>query len=390
MRVFAILVILLGLAVGAFFLFFNDPEKSVPSDATTSTTQKPASGGPASTKRAESTLAPEEKAAEQSNNQKPSVKETEAKPSKPIVIEKPKVLEKQETKTGIAAMANPSFDVVRVDENCGLLVAGRAEPTSVVSIFANETKLGEAVTSSRGEWVFLADKPLASGAQQINATAINPDGKKVETPRMVIMQVPDCTKVIEKRDPAIAVLAPKPEDGKETDISERVSKLLQLPEPKGDVSKAEDLAVGSIDYDEKGNVALSGQGKPGNQVDVYLDNKHIGSSQVDENGDWKLSPENDVPTGKYNLRVDQSNKDDKVISRVELPFKREAAEDVILAKGGLEIRAVVQPGNSLWRIARRMYGDGLQYTLIYQANESQIRDPDLIYPGQIFRIPESQ
>ena len=79
-----------------------------------------------------------------------------------------------------------------------------------------------------------------------------------------------------------------------------------------------------------------------------------------------------------------------MISRVELPFKRESAEDVILAQGGLEIRAVVQPGNSLWRIARRMYGDGLQYTLIYQANESQIRDPDLIYPGQIFRIPDSQ
>ena len=50
--------------------------------------------------------------------------------------------------------------------------------------------------------------------------------------------------------------------------------------------------------------------------------------------------------------------------------------------------AAVQPGNSLWRIARRVYGDGPKYTEIYEANRSQIKDPDLIYPGQIFRLPE--
>ena len=48
---------------------------------------------------------------------------------------------------------------------------------------------------------------------------------------------------------------------------------------------------------------------------------------------------------------------------------------------------IVQPGNSLWRIARRSYGAGLRYTVIYEANRSQIRRPDLIYPGQVFTIP---
>lgn len=50
---------------------------------------------------------------------------------------------------------------------------------------------------------------------------------------------------------------------------------------------------------------------------------------------------------------------------------------------------VVQPGNSLWRIAMKSYGDGFRYTTIYQANREQIRDPDLIYPGQIFALPAS-
>ncbi|HCR67353.1 MAG TPA: hypothetical protein DIW38_12725, partial [Oceanicaulis sp.] len=53
-------------------------------------------------------------------------------------------------------------------------------------------------------------------------------------------------------------------------------------------------------------------------------------------------------------------------------------------------RVIVQPGNSLWRIARRLYGEGLQYTVIYEANRDQIRDPNLIYPGQVFSAPEDE
>ncbi len=50
---------------------------------------------------------------------------------------------------------------------------------------------------------------------------------------------------------------------------------------------------------------------------------------------------------------------------------------------------IVQPGNSLWRIARRSYGEGLRYTVIYDANKDQIRNPDLIYPGQVFVLPDN-
>ena len=48
---------------------------------------------------------------------------------------------------------------------------------------------------------------------------------------------------------------------------------------------------------------------------------------------------------------------------------------------------IVQPGNSLWRLARRAYGKGTHYTTIFQANKDQIKDPDLIFPGQVFAMP---
>ena len=48
---------------------------------------------------------------------------------------------------------------------------------------------------------------------------------------------------------------------------------------------------------------------------------------------------------------------------------------------------IVQPGNNLWNIARVIYGRGVRYTTIYEANRDQIRDPNLIYPGQVFKAP---
>ena len=55
---------------------------------------------------------------------------------------------------------------------------------------------------------------------------------------------------------------------------------------------------------------------------------------------------------------------------------------------GLQIKSViVKPGNSLWRIARKYYGKGIQYVEIFERNSHLIKDPDLIYPGQVFSLP---
>ncbi len=65
----------------------------------------------------------------------------------------------------------------------------------------------------------------------------------------------------------------------------------------------------------------------------------------------------------------------------------ERASGVPIELAGGDALVIVQPGNSLWRIARRNYGRGIQYVQIFAANRDQIRDADLIYPGQIFLIP---
>ncbi len=381
MRILFAIVLLVVVGVGLWFLFWDSGSSQ--DEVASKSAVEPKIAQNNSTAPAK--IPENENRSASSEEKKSDEASATAKSVAPVIVEKKSPNKDVET-AGIAAMIAPSFDVVRVDKNCGILVAGRAEPAAKVTVYANDSELGHAFASRRGEWVFLSTDPLPAGSQQINAKAVNPNQQEMETSRMVIMQVPDCSKVESERAPALAVLAPK-EPSEQTDIEKRVSKLLQIPEPKGNIEAAEDLNVGSIDYDDKGNVALSGKGKPGNEVQVYLKNKPIGNAKVDEEGNWKLVPEKEIAPGTYDLRADQLDKEGDVVSRVEIPFQRESAEDVILAKGGLEIRAVVQPGNSLWRIARRMYGEGTHYTLIYQANEGQIKDPDLIYPGQIFALP---
>lgn len=53
-------------------------------------------------------------------------------------------------------------------------------------------------------------------------------------------------------------------------------------------------------------------------------------------------------------------------------------------------KAIIRSGDNLWTIARRVYGSGIKYTQIYGANSDQIRNPNLIYPGQVFNLPEGE
>ena len=52
------------------------------------------------------------------------------------------------------------------------------------------------------------------------------------------------------------------------------------------------------------------------------------------------------------------------------------------------VTVTVQPGFTLWGIAQDRWGDGVLYVQVFEANKDKIKDPDLIYPGQVFSMPE--
>lgn len=279
----------------------------------------------------------------------------------------------------------PSFDVVRIAKSRTAVIAGRAPPGATVRLTLDGKVLAEVQANSRGEWVAVIGQPLPSGQAELELTATMPDGRTIAGDAVVAMVVPEAasdevaaTKATPKKsETALAVLLPK--------SGEAPATLLQKPEAKG-ASDSGELSVDTVDYDEKGNVIVSGSAPAGAKVRTYVDNKPVGISEADRNRSWQLRPEAEVAAGNHTLRVDQVDDAGRVVSRIELPFVRTAAADV-LALGKARYRVIVQPGNSLWRIARRVYGKGNLYTVVYQANEDQIRDPDMIFPGQVFSLP---
>ncbi len=153
-------------------------------------------------------------------------------------------------------------------------------------------------------------------------------------------------------------------------------------------------AVDAIAYDAEGRVSLSGRAAGGTTVRLYLDNAAVADVAVDGEGQWSADLTGTAP-GVYTLRVDQIDAGGRVTSRVETPFLREERESIAAAmaedtgeEGFAVAMKTVQPGNTLWAIARERYGEGVLYLQVFEANRDRIRDADLIYPGQVFVLPE--
>jgi nucleoid-associated protein YgaU len=87
------------------------------------------------------------------------------------------------------------------------------------------------------------------------------------------------------------------------------------------------------------------------------------------------------------LRIDELDDAAQVTSRAEIPFERVTPEIGREASGPQAL--IVQPGNTLWGMSVERFGDGQRYMRIFDANREQIRNPDLIFPGQVFLLPET-
>lgn len=157
---------------------------------------------------------------------------------------------------------------------------------------------------------------------------------------------------------------------------------------------------------EDSKVFVAGAGEPNSDVRVYFDNTLIGETTTDSKGRWLMETENEIAPGEVDVRADQIVPDSgTVVARAQVTFEK--AEDAIVLRpvsatgtagegdgasastGARQIPSIIiRSGDNLWTISQRRYGEGLRYTTIYQANKDQIRNPDLIYPGQVFMMPE--
>jgi nucleoid-associated protein YgaU len=259
----------------------------------------------------------------------------------------------------------PSFDIVRVDRSGDAVIAGRASPGATVTVYANDAALATATAGADGAWVMTTETPLSAGAVELSLEMKTTDGVVIRSDETIVIYVP------EREGDRPLVLKTTP--GGATQV---------LQEPRDPGVGLGPLSLDTIDYDDSGAVIFAGKAEPGRVVQIFADSQFVGQTAAAEDGGWRLTAS--MPPGVYSLQIIQLDESGKPVYAIELPFERASLDDVELRDG----KVIVQPGNSLWRIARRVYGKGVQYTVIYEANADQIRDPDLIYPGQIFELPE--
>lgn len=327
-----------------------------------------------------------------------------------------------------AALPKPSFDIVRVDPSGNAVIAGRAAPNAEVVVRQGDKEIGRTRADADGEWVLLPSAPLAPGARELTLSEQLAKGKQVQGDRTVLLVVPQRPPPAQQLAgspavPGIPAIGPAQQpvrmpQGMATSLAGEQGVAGARSAQQGSPSQtagqpaaqpaspalailtdgagpprvlqgpaaepgSQHLQLGTVDYGNSGKVRFAGTAKPGSTVRVYVDKHPVGEAKVDAAGKWTLTPPTDFAPGKHQLRLDQISGQGQVTARVQLPFTRALLTAQQLAAGSI----VVQPGQNLWLIARHTYGQGIRYLAIYRANHDQIRDPNLIYPGQVFALP---
>jgi nucleoid-associated protein YgaU len=269
----------------------------------------------------------------------------------------------------------PSFDVVKVAPDGSAVIAGRAEPGSKVIVRDGDRVVGEVTADPRGEWVLVPEKPIPPGDRLLSLEASNPrGGGAVTSNETVALSIPPSGSG-QKGETALAVVLPR--DGAGT------ARVLQRPDDPA-AGKPNALALDTVEYDARGRVVLSGRATPNATLQIYLGNELVATVTADGAGGWRATSAQSIGQRPLELRVDQMAEGGQVAQRLALPLTQPATLQL-----GPGQDYVVQRGNSLWQIAKRTYGAGTRYLIIYSANLTQIKDPQRIYPGQVFKLPKS-
>jgi nucleoid-associated protein YgaU len=357
--------------------------------------------------------------------------------------------EPEVAETPVETPVGPSFDVVRIDPQGAAVIAGNAAPGAEVILLADGVEVGRATADLTGKFVALFDMPPSDAPRSLSAQ-MSVEGGAVVASAGTVLIAPVRPVVVAEAEPEVApevaseaepvtepvteiaeadaAAEPAPDVAPEVvaevepevepevvavDVTPDVTAPQELesltpesptivladesgvrvlqgaaqPEvPSQSPQVVANLVIDTITYDTSGDVALSGRGQGASFARVYLDGKPVQTVQIAPDGTWR-TPLPDVDAGVYRLRIDELDEQGTVTSRVETPFQREEPEIVAEAAGRANV-VTVQKGFTLWAIAEDRFGSGIEYVRVYEANRDLIRDPDLIYPGQVFAIPE--
>ena len=292
------------------------------------------------------------------------------------------------------------INLARIRPDGSAIVAGNALPGSTVNLIKDGQIIGSAVASDQGEWVIIPDILLGQGSHLLSIEIINPDGRKdVGNMALAIEMIND------KETPLVALvpyteeanqaatLLQVPETLEAVEVAEANSEIVTTETEASTIAAADTEAsvvaiiprvtIRSIQALNSKTISVSGNAEGGVSVEMMLNGNKRAETKPDDNAMYAMMVPIDPDQDRFRLKSILRNADGNPIASASINLSKSQIAE------GLDGNAliVVQKGDALWRIAYKTYGAGIRYVDIVRQNPTKINDPDLIYPDQIFVIP---
>ena len=269
----------------------------------------------------------------------------------------------------------PKLDNPKLDENEGLPLTPNSTPDTKQSQDAEIADLAVVIDIEENK----QDKPLVVFVP------------KSDTSIPVIVQTPnqftENQAIIKSGDTGIVS-----NDGSVEERLRSVASVLDTADQISNIdAEPEFIQIRSLSWENKSTLRLSGFANGGYSMRAYFDDQFIASIELDsaptDNKAYRWSMVAEVlmqPNRNYPLLAELINKNGNVIKKSSINVSLEA---LAIGEDGSEMM-VIHKGDALWRIAYRAYGQGVRYVDIFKRNNERINDPNLIFPNQIFAIPD--
>ena len=305
-----------------------------------------------------------------------------------------------------------TIDLARVKPDGAAVFAGTAAPNAKIRIFEGDILLGETIANANGEWVIVLEKSLAAGQHLISVAMERSDGTTEMADRSLAVEIYQDTEtkplvaLLPETATEVPVLIQSPDDVDKAKPAASASEAIVADAAKADATMSETaaaapgkaeansqiaasqiaaLAPSAIVWRDASRILISGTSRGGVRVAVNDAKGQFGEALVLADGAWQVAGSLDMDIAVNQLRFALFDDANQIIARYDLPVK---ARDLAKGQDGSPL-VVVNKGDMLWRIAYHQLGEGIKYVDIVRRNQQDIADPDLIFPKQIFAVPQS-
>ena len=285
------------------------------------------------------------------------------------------------------------IDVVRIGPDGSAVFAGRGSPDADVMIFEKDKVLAQTSVSVDGEWVAVAEQVLSPGKHLIIVEMTTKIGEVFRADQAIIVELESSG-----QDTPLVALVPMSEQAK-AELIQTPESFISATQTAQQAANTEDLGLNlnavlvepaelsvlTLSWTGQDKLFIKGTSSGGAAVSGTFNGRIFRAAHDIDSGDWTATIRLDGLSEKTGRLVSHLlNINNEIIASRQVDFNLTQLD---IGRDGSEM-VIIEKGDMLWRIAYRTYGDGIRYLDIVKRNQDRIADPDLIYPAQIFALPE--